>query len=70
MYRNQNNRDGEIKVLMDIIEYELANKNGSQASHHINELEHLISHHYQKKQYYYLTERLEKYHRSLTKLSA
>lgn len=69
-YRNLNNRAGEIEVLLDLIEYELAQENEAQAAFRLNEAERLITSHAPGRQKDDLAERLKKYRRSLTGLEA
>jgi tetratricopeptide (TPR) repeat protein len=69
-YRNLNNQAGEIEVLLDIIEYELAQENEAQVAFRLNEVAGLITPHAQGRQKDDLDERLKKYRRSLTQLEA
>jgi tetratricopeptide (TPR) repeat protein len=69
-YRSLSNREGEIEVLLDIIEYELAREDRVQASIRLDEVEGLINQQLQGKQKDNLNERLKKYRRSLAQPKA
>lgn len=69
-YRRLHNWEDEIGALLDIIEVELATGNLMQAAVRLNEVERLIARHTRGRQQRFLSEHLEKYRRSLTRLEA
>ncbi len=60
-YRALKNWDGEIKVLLNIIEYELEQENQAQVAIQLDEIEVLVRHYTQSGQQDYLNQRLEEY---------
>lgn len=65
MWRDLNNRDGEIRTLMDIVSYELARENWTEAARRLDELEHLIAQHSQGTQFHHLQLQLTRFRHSL-----
>ena len=65
-WRNLGNKMGEIEVLMDIVDYELAQENQQLAATRLKEVEQAMGLNKDNVQYRHLQPRLAEYRRSLT----